>query len=137
MRPPAEIRRRTAGEALRFLLAGGLNTLATLLLYWLLLGFGYGVAYTISYVAGIALAYWLQGRFVFQARTRTRHALLFPLIYVIQYGVGMLVLWIWHDHFGLPEKYGVFASIATTLPLTFVLSRTLFRHGNPPSVPLS
>lgn len=120
-----------AGEALRFIIAGAVNTLATLLLYWLLLPLGYAIAYTISYVAGIALAYQLQGRFVFRATTHARHAMMFPLIYVVQYVVGLLVLWIWRNRLGLPEAYGVFAAIAVTLPLTFVLSRTLFRRGPP------
>lgn len=120
-----------AGEALRFIIAGALNTGATLLLYWLLLPLGYAAAYTISYVAGIALAYQLQGRFVFRATTHARRAVVFPLIYVVQYLVGLLVLWIWHNLLGLPEALGVFAAIAVNFPLTFVLSRALFRRGPP------
>lgn len=125
-----------AGEALRFVIAGALNTLATLLLYWLLLPLGYAIAYTFSYVAGIAVAYQLQRRFVFRAVTHAGQATVFPLIYVVQYLVGLLVLWIWRNRLGLPESYGVFAAIAVTLPLTFVLSRTLFRRGAPKAAKL-
>ena len=55
----------------RFLLAGAANTLATYLLYLLLLGpVGHRVAYGIAYAAGLGLAYVLGRGFVVRSTLR-------------------------------------------------------------------
>lgn len=120
---------RLRGQALRFLLAGGINTLATLGLYWLLLpAIGYGPAYTVSFVAGIAISYLLNVRFVFRVAASPRSAVLFPGVYAVQYCVGLAVLWLWSSVLGLSPAYGVIASIAVTVPLTFILARLVLKR---------
>ena len=65
-------------EFVRFLLAGGVNTLLSYGIYLLfLLLFPYRIAYTISFLAGIALSYWLVSRFVFQRSLSLHSALQF------------------------------------------------------------
>lgn len=117
-------------EGLRFLVSGAVNTGATFALYWgLLLITEYRIAYTVAFLAGIVLAYMLNSRYVFKVKASARSALLFPLVYAVQYLLGILVLWIWTDKLGLPARYGVFATVAVTIPATFVLSRLILKRN--------
>lgn len=116
-------------EAIRFLLAGGINTLATLAIYWSLLPLaGYGPAYTAAYLAGLAISYLLNVAFVFQVRATARSALAFPLVYAAQYGAGLGILWLWSDVMHMAPAYGVIASIGLTVPLTFLMLRFVLRR---------
>lgn len=111
----------------RFILSGGLNTAITYGIYLLLLQqTSYQISYTIAYVSGIAISYLLNRVFVFREHRGLRSLLLFPLVYVTQYGFGMLILWLWIDMAGLNDKIAPLVVVAMTLPLTYVLSRFVF-----------
>ncbi len=115
-----------AGQAARFLVFGALNTAATYAIYLLLLpSLDYVRAYGVAYVAGILISYGLNVRFVFRVRPSWRSALLFPLVYVIQYLVGLGVLHLAVERFAIPREYALLASIAVSVPLSFVLTRFL------------
>jgi putative flippase GtrA len=116
-------------EALRFLVAGAINTAATYLLYLALLPLlNYTLAYTITYIGGIALAYLLSTKYVFQVRRSARGLALFPLVYVAQYLAGVLVLRVAVETFAVPQKFALLFSIAATIPMTFLLSRWLLKR---------
>ena len=118
---------RVPGSGIRFLIAGATTTLITLGLYVLLLRFvPYALAYTAVFLVGIGISYLLNSTFVFRASTSVRTFALFPLIYVVQYVVGLAVVASWVDLFGLPETLAPLAAIAVTLPITYVLARLLF-----------
>ena len=120
-------------EGLRFLVTGAINTGATFLLYWaLLLVAEYRVAYTIAFVSGIGLAYVLNSRYVFKVKASARSALIFPIVYAVQYVLGLFVLWVWTDKLALPKSGGVFATVAVTIPVTFVLSRAILKRNRLP-----
>lgn len=111
----------------RFLLSGGLNTLLTWLLYMALMQImPYWAAYSLSFVAGIALAYTLNRVFVFGQHRGALSVVGLPLVYGVQYGVGMLLLWLWVSVAGLDARLGPLAVVAATVPLTYLLTRTLF-----------
>jgi putative flippase GtrA len=121
---------RVHHEALRFLFAGAINTAATYVLYLALLPLlNYTLAYTITYIAGIALAYFVSTRYVFQVRHSTRGLVLFPLVYIAQYLAGVLVLRVAVETFAISQKFALLFSIAVTVPMTFVLSRWLLKRG--------
>jgi putative flippase GtrA len=122
-------RRRTASQALRYLAAGAVNTALTygLLLVALRL-FEYRLAYTLVYVVGIGLGYWMQSRFVFDAPMRWRTGALFPLVYGIQYAVGLAVLWLLVDRWQVREEYAALAAVLVNVPAGFLLSRALLRR---------
>lgn len=121
---------RDAGrEAGRFLVAGAINTACTFALYWLLLpALGYGPAYTISFAAGIVLSYVLNSFFVFRTAASLKTAAIFPSVYLVQYLLGLLVLWLWVDVLNLPAAWGVFAIVALSLPITFAMSRWILKR---------
>jgi putative flippase GtrA len=111
----------------RFILSGGLNTAITFGIYLVLLQqMPYQFSYSIAYASGIAISYLLNRAFVFRNHRGLRSILLFPLVYVAQYGFGMLVLWLCVEVTGLSDKLAPLVVVAATLPLTFVLSRFVF-----------
>lgn len=123
-------------EAQRFLVIGAINTFATYVLYLALLPrVGYKLAYTIAYVMGIAFAYLLNTRFVFRVRRTLASFTLFPLVYLAQYALGIVTLYAAVNLFNVSEQFALIASIAVTIPVTFLLSRFVLKDG--PSRPAS
>ncbi len=119
--------------ALRFLVGGALNTGATLVLYWILMRFlHYQWAYLVSYCAGIVLSYVLNTRYVFRAKHSWLKFVLFPLVYVVTYGVGAVVLKVAVEYMHIPASLGPLVSIAATLPVSFLLTRTVLRLRDRP-----
>ncbi|QOD91384.1 GtrA family protein [Lysobacter sp. CW239] len=113
---------------LRFLIGGGFNTAATLILYWLLLRFiHYQGAYLLSYCAGILLSYLLNTCYVFRVRHNWLTFAAFPLVYVVVYALGALTLKIAVDYLHVPDSIGPLASIAVTMPISFLLTRALLQ----------
>lgn len=112
---------------LRFLLSGGVNTLLTYALYLLLMKFmPYWLAYSASFTTGIGLTYALNRLFVFGEHRGVRSFLGLPLVYGIQYVIGLLLLWLWVVVAGLDARLGPLISAAITAPLTFFMTRSLF-----------
>lgn len=111
----------------RFLLSGALNTAVTYLIYLALLQLiPYIFAYTVSYAGGIAMAFFLNRMFVFKTHRGLKSLLLFPLVYLVQYCVGLIVAVVWVEGLELPRSLAPIASIIVTIPITFILSRAVF-----------
>lgn len=121
----------TSREAALFLVVGGINTIATYCIYLLLLGMtAYWLAYTLSYAFGIVSSYALNTIFVFRAKWSWRRLAAFPLVYAIQYGLGLISLGLLVEVFGLSEKIAPLLVIMITIPLTFIASRRIIRGSN-------
>ena len=117
------------GEALRFLVAGGINTIVAYATYLALLHWmRYEVAYAIGYTVGIIVSYVLNALFVFRQPMHARSATCFPLVYVAQFVAGLLLLRIAVEGLGIPRWLALAASIAVTMPMTFLLSRWIIRR---------
>jgi putative flippase GtrA len=116
-------------EPVRFLLVGGVNTVATYAVYLALLPLtGYAIAYTVSYVAGVFFAYYLSARFVFRRPLQWRHAVQYPLVYVLQYGLGITLTTVLIEGFHLNAEYVPLLVVVITLPFTFWLSRRIIKR---------
>jgi putative flippase GtrA len=119
-----------AGEFGRFLIAGAINTATTYALYLVLLGSAaYLFAYSLAYVAGIVVSYFLNALFVFRTKPAVNTALRFPLVYVAQYLLGAAVLWICVERLGVRRELGLAFSIAVTVPITYAASRLALKGG--------
>lgn len=114
-------------SGLRFLLAGGLNTAVTYLMYLALLWVtNYQISYAVAFVSGIAISYVLGRVFVFKVHQGYRSVLMLPLVYLIQYLTGAAVVWAWVDLFDQHPMLAPAISILVTVPLTYFLSKFAF-----------
>lgn len=113
----------------RFLVSGGINTAATYALYWMLLhSVHYQVAYAISYVVGIAVSYVLNLKFVFTSRHSNKKAVIFPLVYLLNYVCGAIAVHIIVKVAGWSASIAPLAAIALTIPITFLLTRKVLNE---------
>ena len=112
----------------RFVGVGGLNTFVTYILYLLLiLIVNYQVAYTITYIVGIFLAYWLSLKIVFQTKSTKKKLFLFPFVYLFQYIFGLLVMYVLIEMLGLNQFLAPLIVTICSIPITFILSRFILR----------
>jgi putative flippase GtrA len=113
-------------EFARFLVAGGINTALTYALYLVLLEpLGYLSSYSVAYVVGIVLSYFLASRFVFRTGTSIASFFRYPLVYVAQYLVGSIVLWACVEWAGMKKEIAVLVAVAATIPVTYFVSRVI------------
>jgi len=120
------------GEGLRFLIAGGLNTLLTYLIYLAILPFtAYWMAFSISFAAGVFIAYALNAGFVFRTPFSVAKMAKFPALYVVQYLAGLLLLRVLVGSLGIDERIAPLINVALLTPLTFMINRWfLVQRGN-------
>jgi len=117
-------------EFARFLVAGSVNTGLTYLLYLSInLAVSYTIAYTASYCIGIVLSYWLNSYWVFRQSWSWSKLLQYPVIYIVQYIAGLVILYIIVEIFYLSTQIAPLFVIIITVPLTFALSRFLLKSN--------
>jgi putative flippase GtrA len=118
---------RPGGRFLRYIVVGVVNTVVTYAAYLALLrALPYAWAYTVAFVLGIGLAYLLQSRYVFGAPASWRTFFAFPLVYVVQYVVGVVALRLLVETGLMTRELALFAVLLVTVPIGFALSRALF-----------
>ena len=81
-----------SGNFVKFLLVGGFNTMLNYGIYALLiyLGLGYTLATTAAFIAGLAINFKTQGRFVFNSKSNRPF-----LLYVVSWlGIYVTNLWL-------------------------------------------
>lgn len=111
---------------LRFLIGGGLNAGLTWLIYLALAPqLGDGIAYTIAYVTGIGISYVINSVFVFRAPMRLSSALKFPLVYLVQYLFGLILVWLFVDQWSIPRAIAMFVIIGLNAVVAFLLIRVI------------
>lgn len=111
----------------RFLASGGFNTTLTYGIYLaLLLVPHYSTSHTIPYLIGILLAYISIRYVAFKGHRGLKSAIFLPLIYGMQYGLSMLILWCWVEKMGFDDRLAPIAAIVITLPATYFFSKNAF-----------
>jgi putative flippase GtrA len=88
----------------------------------------YNVAYAVCYVAGIVLSYWLNLKYVFKTSGSLAKFILYPLVYLVQFLLGLLILNIFVRVLHLPKEYGPIAVVILTLPVTYLLSKVVLER---------
>lgn len=116
------------GEFAGFGLVGAANTVLTYGLYAVLLFlFSYKVSYSLAYVSGIFISYYLNSRLVFRESVSLSKFIQYPLVYLVQYGLGIIILYVAIDILGCSQWLAPLAVIAVSLPVTFGLSRYIIK----------
>lgn len=111
-------------EIFRFVIAGGINTLLTLALYWLLLTWlEYRLAYTASFVAGIVSGFVLNTYIVFRVPWSWMRLLAFPSVHAVNYVVGLAIVWFGVRVIGVEERIAPVVAAVVILPLNFLMTR--------------
>lgn len=117
-------------EFAKFIIVRGVCAVFTYGAYLLALKWwSYEIAYVASYALGIALAYYSSATFVFGEPLKRRAALLFPLVYLLQFVVGYFLIKVSVEVVHVPEWLALAVSIALTIPLTFVMTRWVVRSA--------
>jgi putative flippase GtrA len=120
--------RSSRSQLARFVAAGALNSGLTYLAYLLLLrAVSYRWAYSVSYVAGIFLSFVLNSLFVFRVPLRWRRLLPYPTVYLVQYLLGLCVVYVGVELLGWDERLMPIVVLAVTVPVSFVLTRWVLR----------
>lgn len=115
------------GQLVRYVLAGGVNTVVTYVVYLALLQvLDYRWAYVLAFALGIGISFVLLRHLVFARPGRP-----FSLAYVagthgLQLALGLIVVEAWVAWFKLPAWLAPLAAVAVCLPVMFVLQRWIF-----------
>jgi putative flippase GtrA len=116
----------------RFLIVGAINTLTGYVLYVALLAItSYTLSYTISYVLGIFISYYLNSRFVFRTELKLTKAIQYPLVYLAQYVLGIILLRVFVELLGVSEVLSPALIILITVPVTYLLNKLILKGRNP------
>ncbi len=119
-------------EFMRFLLVGTINTVTGYAVYLSLVFFiPYLFAYTISYVVGICVSYYLNTRFVFKTHFSLKKFLKFPLVYLFQYIFGICVVYLVVQKLGWHKALAPILAVILSVPFTFLLSRLIIKPKSP------
>lgn len=125
---PTLLTRLLNKQFLKFVISGGINTLVTYLVYLLLLLFlNYSLSYTVSYVSGIFLSYYLNTVFVFKEKVSFNKFIKFPIVYLVQYLINILFLYILVEHAHLSTQIVPLIVIVVTIPITYTLSKLIIK----------
>lgn len=121
----------TENTFFRFLFVGTVNTFSAYIIYLgLYLFLSYSLAYSIAYVLGIIINYFTNTFWVFKTKLSLKKFLSYPLIYLIQYGVSITLLRVLVGKLNFNAQLAPLLIILVSIPLTYVLTRTLLTGKN-------
>ena len=125
---PAAPARRESRQILRFVIAGAINSGLSVLVYQAaLFVMPHGPAYVLAYLAGIAIAYVLYSRQVFDAPLGTKRFATFALFYMASLVIGTVLNGVLIEMLGVVERLAIFITIALMLPVNYLGSRFCLR----------
>ena len=122
--------RGEAGRFMRFLVAGGVNTGLSLLVYQgALFVMPHIPSYVLAYIAGLIAAYVLYSRHVFGAPLSRARFAAFTLFYIASLVTGTLLNAALIELAGIMARVAIFITITVMLPVNYAGSRWCLRPG--------
>lgn len=108
----------------RFVFFGGLNTGITYVTYLILLRYmPYSVAYTATFIQGMALAYFFYCKYVFRSRLAIKQFAKYPFFYLVQYVVSILLLKIFVTEFHMNPSLVPAVIIVFFIPASYIMNK--------------
>ena len=111
---------------IKFIGAGAINTVASYLLYVILVLFlSYQISYAISFVFGIILSFILNTKYVFEVDQTIKKIVLFPFVYLVQYLLGAVMLNFIVELIGINKFFAPLIVTICLLPVSYLLSKKI------------
>jgi len=115
---------------IKFIGVGVINTVASYLLYVLLVLFlNYQLSYAISFAFGIILSFLLNTKYVFEVKKTIKKFVLFPLVYLVQYLLGAFMMNIVVEIIEINKFFAPLVVTIFLLPISFLLSKKILTNG--------
>lgn len=112
----------------RFLIVGATNTVVTYILYLGLLSIiPYVWAYSVTFFFGIFLGYVLNSFWVFKTPPNLRSAASYPVVYGVNYLIGVGALWVLVERINLQVEIAPLVVVAVSTPIMYFIARSIFR----------
>jgi putative flippase GtrA len=92
----------------------------------------YQKSYVIAYVSGIIFSYLFNAHVVFNVKKSWKGLMAYPLVYLLQYALGALLLSLMVEKLGIPEEFAPLLIIVLLLPVTYLLSKTILKATHQP-----
>lgn len=122
---------QTHAEILKFIIVGGINTLNYYVVYLLLLKLLH-IEYMISHITGFIVAfvisYYLNCYFVYRVKPTWRKFISFPITQLVNVSLQTVLLYVFVSWLNLPAEIAPFAGLVITIPITFILSKWIFKR---------
>tara|TARA_B110000503_G_C6926698_1_gene321003 strand:- start:14 stop:397 length:384 start_codon:yes stop_codon:yes gene_type:complete len=112
---------------IRFIILGVINTILTYFLYLIFLFLlPYVWAYSITYLFGLTISYFLSSYWVFKKNIAIKSGMYFLIYHLSNYLVNIMALWIFIDLMGLSEKIAPLITISLLTPIFYLISKKIF-----------
>ena len=119
-------------EPARFIFFGGVNAVLGYGIYvGCLVIMNYRAAYSVTCVCSVFFSYYFNVQFVFRQKMSWSTALLYPLAYIMQYLVGLGILYIAVELFHVSKFLAPFFVLVLTVPFTYLANRYLLKRRSP------
>ena len=117
-------------QFMTFGLIGGLNTLLSLGIYWVMvhLGSHYLVANAVGFVVTVAISYVLNNTITFKGEGKPEWSIRTLVKVYVSYSVtglflASVLLWLWTDCLGINENLAPIINLFFTIPINFWLNK--------------
>lgn len=111
-------------QFIKFSFVGVLNTLVSLVVYYLFLfiGFYYLISNAFGFLASVLNAYFCNRRFVFKSKAKTSSSFIKTFcVYALTFATGSIIMFLLVDRFMISEIIAPFIVIAVNVPINFLL----------------
>jgi len=114
---------------LKFTGVGIINTMASYAVYlFLIFFFSYQISYIVAFVSGVALSFVLNSKYVFEVQQTLRKFTLFPLVYLVQYLLGALLMDVIIEVLGVSKFFAPLFVIICLTPVSYLLSKKILER---------
>lgn len=129
MKGKTAMKKFLAATQTKFVISGAVNTIFTYAIYlFTLLFFPYELAFTLAYSIGIVSSYTINTIYVFHESWVFRKLLHYPLVYIIQYSLSLLLLIAFVDYASLPKELGPILITILLLPVSYLTSKFIIKR---------